>query len=415
MNTIEVDRLGKCYRVGKAKSGASVASFQRVLTALGLDKPFRAKSRELWALRDVSFAVGPGTVLGVIGPNGAGKTTLLKILARVIVPTEGRVNGRGRVVSLLEMGAGFQPELTARENIFMNAAFYGIPRSDVARKLDAIVEFAEFGEFLDSPLKHFSSGMYLRLAFSVAVNMEPDILLADEVLAVGDLSFQERCLERVREAGASGMTVLFVSHDMAAISRLCRRVLWLDSGRIRAEGDAGDIVPRYQGASWESLERRKGGAVGSGGVGVHGGILAVRLLSSEGQEIGAVRATEDSSVELRFEVHAPGAAVRCALDVYTRGIHAFRTVAPEFQLSVPGVWKARLRLPGNLLSETEYTLNASVTILLGGEEHPLVEYKVLTFKVYDTDEDRSARGTYRGKLQGVVTPKLDWEVLPDGA
>src|SRR5207244_12740531 len=171
---------------------------------------------------------GPeGTILGIIGPNGAGKSTLLKIIARVTRPTEGRVIGRGRVVSLLELGAGFNPDFSARENILMNGAMHGIPRREVLERMDEIVQFAAVEDFLDNPLKHYSSGMYLRLAFSVAINMQPDILLADEILAVGDIAFQERCLERVAEEAQRGLTVLFVSHDLSALARLCDRIVWL--------------------------------------------------------------------------------------------------------------------------------------------------------------------------------------------
>ena len=177
------------------------------------------------ALRNVSFEVAPGTILGIIGANGAGKSTLLKIIARVTRPTEGRVIGSGRVVSLLELGAGFNPDFSAHDNILMNAAMHGIPRREVLDRMDEIIQFAELEDYLDNPLRQYSSGMYLRLAFSVAINMRPDILLADEILAVGDMAFQERCLERVALEAERGLTVLFVSHDLSALSRLCHRIL----------------------------------------------------------------------------------------------------------------------------------------------------------------------------------------------
>ncbi|MFN0060470.1 MAG: polysaccharide ABC transporter ATP-binding protein [Planctomycetota bacterium] len=377
---------------------------------MGLGIPGKANSRELWALRDVSFEVEPGTILGIIGPNGAGKTTLLKVLARITVPTEGRVVGRGRVVSLLEVGTGFQGDLTGRENIFINAAMYGIPRSEVLEKLDQIIDFAGVREFIDTPLKHYSSGMYLRLAFSVAVNMEPDILLADEVLAVGDLDFQERCLERVRQAGEAGMTVLFVSHDMAAITRLSQKVLWLNAGQIVECGATEKVVAHYQESAWALLSTQKKARTGNH-ANEYGEIVSVRLTSASGQEIGAVRVSEDSFIRMNFRAFQGGLAVRCALDVYTRGIHALRTVHPrELTLPAPGNYRALLRIPAHLLSETTYSLNASITLLKDGAQHPLVEYNALTFQVYDTDADRSARGTYQGRLQGVLTPRLDWEL-----
>ena len=221
MTSITVSNLGKCYRTNKAPS--PLQQLAAKFTKKGKDA--LRPARELWALKDVSFSLERGTILGVIGPNGAGKTTLLKVLARVTPPTEGRVVGHGTVAPLLELGAGLQPEMTARENISMYMAWNGLSRADIEQRTGDIVAFAEIEEFIDTPLKRFSNGMYVRLAFSMAINMQPDVLLADEILAVGDLTFQERCLQRVEEAGAAGMTVFFVSHDMAAIQRLCTRVI----------------------------------------------------------------------------------------------------------------------------------------------------------------------------------------------
>src|SRR4029450_5425634 len=208
--------------------------------------PGAIPGRDLWALRHVSFTAPEGTVLGVIGPNGAGKSTLLKIIARVTRPPEGRGAGVGRVVSLIELGAGFNPDFSATDNVLMNAAMHGIARREALERMDDIIQVAERDDFADNPLRQYSSGMYLRLAFSVAINMQPDILLADEILAVGDMSFQERCLQRVEEAGAAGMTVLFVSHDMASIQRLCNRVIWLDAGRVVRDGDPAEVVGAYE-------------------------------------------------------------------------------------------------------------------------------------------------------------------------
>jgi lipopolysaccharide transport system ATP-binding protein len=209
-------------------------------------KPSPTKANEFWALRDVCFQVEPGEVLGVIGRNGAGKSTLLKILSRITKPTQGRVALRGRVGSLLEVGTGFHPELTGRENIFLNGAVLGMRRREIAKKFDRIVEFAEIGPFLDTPVKRYSSGMYVRLAFAVAAHLEPEILIVDEVLAVGDMAFQRKCMGRMREVGRSGCTVLFVSHNMPAIESLCTRALLLDAGRLVAEGDVPDLVAEYR-------------------------------------------------------------------------------------------------------------------------------------------------------------------------
>ncbi|MBI3985445.1 MAG: ATP-binding cassette domain-containing protein [Lentisphaerae bacterium] len=242
---IRVKGLGKLYRIG-----AKAERYQSLRDALvdALKAPFRRKEAvpTLWALKDVSFAVNHGEVLGIIGRNGAGKSTLLKILSRITDPTEGCAEIHGRVGSLLEIGTGFHPELTGRENIFLNGAILGMKKRDIERQFDAIVDFSEIGQFLDTPVKHYSSGMFMRLAFSVAAHLESDILMVDEVLAVGDAKFQKKCMGKMGDVAAKGRTVLFVSHNMAAIQRLCRTGLYLDAGRINYCGSASEAVARYQ-------------------------------------------------------------------------------------------------------------------------------------------------------------------------
>src|SRR5688572_9181313 len=261
MTNLTIENLGKRYWLQRAgEDDEDTPPFVDTLRAIrgwfrrGGNGDARPSAREFWALKDVSLEVAPGTILGVIGANGAGKTTLLKVIGRVTPPTTGRVVGSGRVVSLLELGAGFNPELSARENIFMNASMSGIPRHEVRERFDDIVQFAGVGEFVDNPLKYYSSGMYLRLAFSVAVNMRPQILLADEILAVGDLEFQERCLDKVEEMGRQGLTVLFVSHDMEAVMRVSNRVVWIDAGQVSKIGDPEEVVTDYQNASWAKAD-----------------------------------------------------------------------------------------------------------------------------------------------------------------
>ena len=244
---IEADRLAKRYRIGARinryptvrDAVASVAS--RVLHPRSSD----GSAEHVWALRDVSFAIEHGSVTGIIGRNGAGKSTLLKILSRITRPTDGRAVLRGRVGSLLEVGTGFHPDLTGRENVFLNGAILGMTRAEIARKLDEIVAFAEVDEFLDTPVKHYSSGMYLRLAFAVAAHLEPEILLVDEVLAVGDASFQRKCLGKMSDVARAGRTVLLVSHNMDAVLRLCPHSLLIDGGRLAAFADSQSVVARY--------------------------------------------------------------------------------------------------------------------------------------------------------------------------
>jgi lipopolysaccharide transport system ATP-binding protein len=245
---IRVEGLGKRYRLGRAP--ASRTAYDAI--AMALRVPFRRLSGTphsdfIWALKDVSFDLHRGEVLGIIGRNGAGKSTLLKILSRITEPTEGAVDLYGRVSSLLEVGTGFHPELTGRENIFLNGAILGMRRAEMVRRFDEIVAFAEVERFLDTPVKHYSSGMYLRLAFAVAAHLEPEILLVDEVLAVGDAAFQEKCLGKMGEVSRRGRTVVFVSHNMAAVSALCTRALLLDGGRIETRGAPSEVVSRYLG------------------------------------------------------------------------------------------------------------------------------------------------------------------------
>ena len=239
---IQCEGVSKLYRLGEYGAGGMVRE--------AIVQWFRRRGRppkvdETWALHDVSFELPEGGALGVVGRNGAGKSTLLKILARIVEPTEGVSRTRGRVASLLEAGTGFHSELTGKENVFLNGAVMGMTRRDVRRRYDEIVEFAGLERFMDTPVKRYSTGMYLRLAFSIAAHLEPDILLVDEVLAVGDAEFQRRCLGRVAEAEREGRTLLFVSHDLEAVRRVCPRAIWLDRGRIRSEGACHDVVVDY--------------------------------------------------------------------------------------------------------------------------------------------------------------------------
>ena len=251
---ITADGLGKQYRLRARESYGTLRDVlargaRRVVARDGAG-PARAAAT-IWALRDVSFDVPQGAVCGVIGRNGSGKSTLLKILSRITEPTEGRASVRGRVGALLEVGTGFHPELTGRENVFVNGAVLGMRRRDIVRQFDDIVAFAGVGTFIDTPVKHYSSGMQMRLAFAVAAHLEPHILLVDEVLAVGDTEFQRRCLGKMQEVSRDGRTVLLVSHQMGQIRRLCDRVLWLDGGRVRALGAPGDTIHAYERAVTE--------------------------------------------------------------------------------------------------------------------------------------------------------------------
>jgi lipopolysaccharide transport system ATP-binding protein len=248
---IEVNGISKKYRLGKLGATSFREEVERFMEnwrarRTGVQETAKQSNTDFWSLKDVSFDVQPGEVLGVVGKNGAGKSTLLKIISRITEPTSGEIRIRGRIASLLEVGTGFHPELSGRENVFLNGAILGMSRAEIRQKFDDIVEFAEIGQFIDTPVKRYSSGMYVRLAFAVAAHLEPEILIIDEVLAVGDAEFQAKCLGKMKEVSRSqGRTVLFVSHNMAAVKSLCHRAVWLEKGKVRQIGTAERLVVDY--------------------------------------------------------------------------------------------------------------------------------------------------------------------------
>ena len=410
MDSLIVEGLGKRYLLlSKRPPAESRPSLSLGFGRLTMPRlPWRRSgdaARELWALRRVTFAVQPGTILGIIGANGAGKSTLLKIIARVTRPTEGRVAGSGRVVSLLELGAGFNPDFSAHDNILMNAAMHGISRREALDRMDEIVSFAELEEFLDNPLRQYSSGMYLRLAFSVAINMQPDILLADEILAVGDMAFQERCFARVAQEAERGLTVLFVSHDMSALSRLCHRIVWLDKGELVREGDPERVIAAYE----EAALRGKHGFGDTAGrhTNVEAEIASVRLLNAAGEEVGAAPTDEDVYIRLRLKVRKPGRAVRGTVDVHAKGVFLFRVVQPEeFVAERRSVVDLLVRIPSHLLAETTYTVNVAV-YTRWEKESKIVLTNALTFMAYAPQHGAELKSSVRS---GVIAPQRDWQV-----
>jgi len=297
MNAIEVDRLGKKFHLRHVKG--------QTLKATVIDRVLRRESRDdFWALRDVSFAVPRGDVLGVIGPNGSGKTTLLSLLAQTMVPTSGTLQVRGAVSSLLELGAGFHPDLTGRENIYLNASIMGIPREVVEMKFDSIVDFSGLGSFIETPIKFYSSGMIVRLGFSVAVEVDPGVLLLDEVLAVGDEAFQKKSGRRITEFKEAGKTIVVVSHDMNMIRSFCRRAIHLEQGKIAQEGPAGDVVDGYVERALSSA-----GALAAPGLRREWGsreaeIVRASLSDAAGREKAAFRADEEAVVSIDYRASA---------------------------------------------------------------------------------------------------------------
>jgi lipopolysaccharide transport system ATP-binding protein len=281
-------------------------SIQETLTSI-LSGQGRHSKKELWALRDLNFDIYPGQSLGIIGRNGSGKSTVLKLIARILRPTSGQVTVRGRVSALLELGAGFHPDLTGRENIALNASVLGLSRQEVDEKFDSIVEFSELGDFIDMPVKHYSSGMYMRLGFSVAIHVDPDILIVDEILAVGDQAFQAKCIDRIHEMHRDGVTVLLISHNLSVVRRMCSDLIWLENGRMRASGSTENVAYQYRFQSSEAIGRQMTSSSreqafrrwGSGEIEITG----VRFLNAEGSEKRYFQTGDEMTVEITYAAH----------------------------------------------------------------------------------------------------------------
>ncbi len=411
---IAVEGLSKRYRIGQFRAAYgtlrdSLARSAKRLASGHVHEP----DADIWALDDVSFSVKEGEVVGVIGRNGAGKSTLLKILTRITYPTKGRAEIRGRVGSLLEVGTGFHPELTGRENVFLNGAVLGMKRRELAKNFDAIVEFAGVEKFIDTPVKRYSSGMYVRLAFSVAAHLEPEILLVDEVLAVGDADFQRRCLGRMEEYGSSGRTILFVSHNMPAISRLCDRAILLKGGRMMLDGDAGPVVAHYlqheTGAGSVREWADPATAPGKGAV----RLRSVRVVDDDGDLLDAVDVRRPVGVEIGFDVLRRTDPLFPKIKVMdSRGDVAFNALDTRerwHDVSPPGQYTATAWIPGNLLCEGLHTVDVAVCSFGAEKLNSHVQVReAVAFDVQDPFEGDSARGQYTGNLSGVVRPLLEW-------
>ena len=410
---ISVQGLSKRYRIGQYQTAygtlrdALSGGFRRVVA-----REHHDEERDMWALRDVSFDVPDGEVLGIVGRNGAGKSTLLKVLTRIVSPTEGRAEIRGRVGSLLEVGTGFHPELTGRENVFLNGSILGMRQREIVSKFDEIVDFAGVGPFLDTPVKRYSSGMSVRLAFAVAAHLEPEILLVDEVLAVGDAEFQRRCLGRMEDLSESGRTVVFVSHQMQAVAQLCDRAIWLDHGRVEREGPAADVVAEYLQAGYGAGSRREweDRATAPGNDLVR--LRSVRVVQ-DGEERGAVDVREPVGIEIRIDVLRPGEPIFPKIKVYdSRGDVAFNamdTSARWLDPSPPGEYVTTAWIPGNYLNEGLTTVDVSIaTISAPKLRNQASGRSAVAFHVQDPAEGDSARGLFTGQWQGVVRPMLEW-------
>jgi len=431
---IRVENVSKVYRLG-AKEEAEESLLKSLVKAirspvrnyqkyralynfsdLDFDHPEATTDPNvLWALRNVSFDVAPGEVVGIIGRNGAGKSTLLKILSKITPPARGRVEIHGRTSSLLEVGTGFHNELTGRENVYLNGTILGMRKKEVDNRFDEIVEFSGVEKFLDTPVKRYSSGMRVRLAFAVAAHLEPEILIIDEVLAVGDAAFQEKCLSKMEDVGSQGRTVFFVSHNMPAVTRLCERVVMLDNGQLVADGPSHEIVTRYMhegsGTSaertWDDLDKAPGGDVAR--------LKRVRIKNESERLAPTIDIREPVGFEMTFEVIEDGYTLLPHFQlVNDQGVVAFLTldVDPEWRNKKRprGTYKATAWVPGNFLTEGSFFIIAQMLTLEPQVLPQFSEREVASFQVVDSmAAEMTARGDWAKEIPGVVRPLLRWE------
>jgi lipopolysaccharide transport system ATP-binding protein len=404
---IEGTHIAKSYRLGG--SGGYLTARDAIARIFRPTK--KPRQETFWALDDVSFSIAPGEVVGIIGRNGAGKSTLLKILSRITLPTKGEVRLRGRVASLLEVGTGFHPELSGRENIFLNGAIMGMSKAEIRRQFDEIVTFAEVEKFLDTPVKRYSSGMYVRLAFAVAAHLQPEILIVDEVLAVGDASFQRKCLGKMQDVASGGRTVLFVSHNMAAVTRLCSRGILLRDGKIVTDGRIDSVVGAYLRGTddspvsidYESTGRMPGNE--------HARLLAARVVSRN-MDAAIVDIRESVRLEIDYEVLSDQWPLHANAHFYgedgTCAFVANDSTDPATRLPrTPGRYRSVLEIPGNYLAEGMYSISVALSTFDPVLIH-FFERGTLAFQVHDPADGTTARGTFAGVLPGVVRPKLAW-------
>ena len=421
--SILVRGIGKRYKIGASQQRADTlrdmitAQAQRIGSSLRGKRDRANESDQIWALRDVSFEVKRGQALGIIGRNGAGKSTLLKVLSRVTDPTEGYGEMRGRVGSLLEVGTGFHPELTGRENIFLNGAILGMHKKEIEARFDEIVAFSEVEKFIDTPVKRYSSGMYLRLAFAVAAHLEPEILVVDEVLAVGDADFQRKCLGKMGDVANSGRTVLFVSHNMSAILRLTQDSIVLDKGKVILNAPSSEAVDFYLNRGLSKVGERfwEGEEVPVSSAPFRP--LAIRILDKLGQVSDSVRSVDPIQIEIDYELTEDVTGLRVGFYLFTtRGEPIFTSfdidseeLFKEFTSRPKGVYTSRCTIPANTLNEGRFLLGVNASSY--GIRRYFQDDQALSFSV----DASGAPGTHWPEARpGPVRPVLGWEIEPKG-
>ena len=415
---IRAEGLGKQYRIGERQkykalrdtlTDAIYSPFRMAKSLLIASNTDAVVDNRIWALRDVSLEINQGEVVGVIGRNGAGKSTLLKILSRITEPTEGFVDLHGRVGSLLEVGTGFHPELTGRENIYLNGSIIGMKKREIEKRFDEIVDFAEIEKFLDTPVKYYSSGMYMRLGFAVAAHLEPEILLVDEVLAVGDAAFQKKCLGKMGTVAREGRTVLFVTHNLPMVNRLCQRVLWLDNGKLNRMGAPESVVSSYiaSGKNWEGQCQWEGGISNAGvtALKIHG----VCIRNHQGQVVSKLETNKSFSIEISYRItECLSTFSRVGFFVKTiHGVTVFEAYDSDDEHYAgprkPGSYEVRCTIPGDMLNAGRYclTINAGMPTVMNLA-------RLEDILVFDLEDTALVNGETYVQREGVVRPKLRW-------
>ncbi|MEI7937321.1 MAG: ABC transporter ATP-binding protein [Verrucomicrobiota bacterium] len=420
---ISVSHLSKVYRLGTIGSSTLKDDLNRAwsrirgkpdpMKIIGSEHHQRNEGGVFRALQDVSFEVKQGEVLGIIGANGAGKSTLLKILSRITAPSTGELRIKGRIGCLLEVGTGFHPDLTGRENVFLNGAILGMSKAEIRSKFDEIVAFSEVEEFIDTPVKRYSSGMYVRLAFAVAAHLEPEILIIDEVLSVGDATFQRKCLGKMGEVARHGRTVLFVSHNMVAVQSLCGRALFLSGGEAQVLGPVGEVVPLYlktastvsgRERTWTDLSSAPGNDLVR--------VAAIRVQPSGDSKDGLIAMETPVLVELDVQRLQPGKTVHCTFHLVNQQEVTVLTTSPGYYPAACGRYRSRCMIPGNLLNSGDYRLR--FLVVEDGSSVTFTDEGIASFSVEDL---RKRETGCMGREPSAVQIPLAWrtEALNGGS
>ena len=410
MQVIIADHIGKKYIIDHQKAGRKNFTLrdtfsERFKHFFGQGEQDGIEKEEFWALRDVSFSINQGDRVGIIGHNGAGKSTLLKILSKITEPTHGKVSIKGRVASLLEVGTGFHPELTGRENIFLNGAILGMKRQEIKQAFDEIIDFAGVEKFLDTPVKRYSSGMYVRLGFAIAAYLNPEILIVDEVLAVGDAEFQKKCLGKMRDVSESGRTLLFVSHNLTAVQALCNRAFYFEQGQLKMQGDTNYIITNYLSQmattnldrGWETPEE----APGTDEI----RLRSVRLEPEYQEDLRHIDVRTPLRVQVEFWNMAEQADLNLSLHLNAYTGECIFNVGTQSQTFSKGLVSATLDIPGNFLNDGSYIISLMVV-----KDTSTSLYQMADALTFEVEDHRESNLTWYGKWPGYVRPQLSFQI-----